>query len=404
MDIGYKTMVGLFYKSRDLLLVRRSRRLRRAMEMNHLLRNTILVIFLFVGMQAYPQEVNETAQPAEQAVQPVKQKADLDVTELIMDHVADAYEWHITTFGHTHVSIPLPVIVKGKDSGWQIFSSARFEHGTAEYQGFYISREGDNKGKIVEKDASGEEIRPWDFSITKNACSLMLSSAALIIMILSCARWYKRRKEKPEEISPKGFIAMMEMLIMSIVDDVVKPCIGKNYKRYTPYLLTVFFFIFFNNLLGIIPLFPGGANVTGNIAITCVLALFTFVIVNIYGTKEYWKEIFWPDVPMWLKIPIPIMPAIELVGVFTKPFALMIRLFANILAGHSIVLGLTCMIFLTVSLGAAMNTGMSVLSVVMTVFIDFVELLVAFIQAYVFTMLSAVFIGLSQVEPHHVKN
>ena len=362
--------------------------------MNYLLRNMILAIFLFVGMQAYPQEANQPAQPE-------KEKS-LDVTELIMDHVADAYEWHITTFGQTQISIPLPVIVKGKDSGWQVFSSSRFEHG-ATYQGFCIAPEGNNKGKIVEKDASGEEIRPWDISITKNACSLMLSSALLIILILSCARWYKRRKEKPEEISPKGFIGMMEMLIMSIVNDVVKPCIGKNYSRYTPYLLTVFFFIFFNNLLGIIPIFPGGANVTGNIAITAVLAVFTFIIVNIYGKKEYWKEIFWPDVPIWLKIP-PIMPAIELVGVFTKPFALMIRLFANILAGHSIVLGLTCMIFLTVSLGAAMNTGMTVLSIVMTVFIDFVELLVAFIQAYVFTMLSAVFIGLSQVEPHHVKN
>jgi len=356
----------------------------------------MLGIFLFtgMGMQVYPEEVNGTALP--------EKEKKLDVTELIMDHVADAYEWHITTFGHTQVSIPLPVIVKGKDNGWQLFSSARFEHG-AEYQGFYISQEGDNKGKIVEKDDSGEEVRPWDFSITKNTCSLMLSSAALIVMILLCARWYKQRKEKPEEISPKGFIGMMEMLIMSIVNDVVKPCIGKNYKRYAPYLLTVFFFIFFNNLLGIIPIIPGGANVTGNIAITAVLAVFTFVIVNVNGTKEYWKEIFWPDVPIWLKIP-PIMPAIELVGVFTKPFALMIRLFANILAGHSIVLGLTCMIFLTVSLGAAMNTGMSVLSVVMTVFIDFVELLVAFIQAYVFTMLSAVFIGLSQVEAHHAKN
>jgi F-type H+-transporting ATPase subunit a len=133
------------------------------------------------------------------------------------------------------------------------------------------------------------------------------------------------------------------------------------------------------------------------------LALSTFIIVNIFGTKEYWKEIFWPDVPLWLKIPIPIMPIVELAGLFTKPFALMIRLFANILAGHAVVLGLTCIIFLTVNLGTAMNTGMSVLSVVMTIFIDFVELLVAFIQAYVFTMLSAVFIGLSQVEAHHVK-
>ncbi|MDR2231846.1 MAG: F0F1 ATP synthase subunit A, partial [Tannerella sp.] len=209
---------------------------------------------------------------------------------------------------------------------------------------------------------------------------------------------------RPESASPKGFIALIEMLIMSVVDGVIKPCIGKNYKPYVPYLLTVFFFIFTNNLLGIIPIFPGGANVTGNIAITSILALFTFVIVNVFGTKEYWREILWPDVPLWLKAPIPIMPAIELVGIFTKPFALMIRLFANILAGHSIILGLTCMIFLTVSLGPALNTGMSIISILMTVFIGFIELLVAYIQAYVFTMLSAVFIGLSQVQPHHSKH
>jgi len=360
--------------------------------MNNLLRKTILVLFLLAGMQAYSEEISGTAHHEEE---------ELNVTELIIDHVMDAYEWHIASFGHTHVSIPLLIIVKGKDSGWNIFSSSRFAHGHS-YNGFYISQKEEYKGKIVELNASNEEVRPLDISITKNACSLLLSSTVLIIMIMSCASWYRKRQGKPEEISPKGFIAMIEMLIMSIVNDVVKPCIGKNYKRYVPYLLTVFFFIFLNNLLGIIPIFPGGANVTGNIAVTVVLAICTFIIVNIYGTKEYWKEIFWPDVPIFLKIPIPIMPALELVGVFTKPFALTIRLFANILAGHAIALGLTCIIFLTVSLGAAMNAGMSVISVAMAVFIGFVELLVAFIQAYVFTMLSAVFIGLSQVEPHHV--
>mgnify|MGYP003076241423 FL=1 len=153
-----------------------------------------------------------------------------------------------------------------------------------------------------------------------------------------------------------------------------------------------------------IPIFPFGANVTGNISVTLVLALFTMVIVNIFGTKEYWKEIFWPEVPTWLKVPIPIMPAIEFVGILTKPFALMIRLFANILAGHSIVLGLVCLIFVTVQLGTAINTSMTVVSVVLTIFIDLVEILVAYIQAYVFTMLSAVFIGLAQVEPHHAKH
>ena len=364
--------------------------------MNHLFRNIILLFFLFTGIQTYAEEITET-------VHQEKESEDFNVTELILDHLADSYEWHITTFGHTHISIPLPIIIKGKNSGWQIFSSSRFEHGHAEYKGFYLSKQKDKKGKIVEKNASGEEIRPIDISITKNACSLLMSSFFLIIIVMSCARWYKQRQGKPEEISPKGFIAAFEMLAMTIVNDVAKPCIGKNYKRYTPYLLTVFFFIFFNNLLGIIPLFPGGANVTGNIAVTSVLAICTFIIVNVFGTKEYWKEILWPDVPIWLKA-LPIMPAIELIGIFTKPFALMIRLFANILAGHAIVLGLTCMIFLTVSLGTAMNTGMSIIAVLMSVLIGFVELLVAFIQAYVFTLLSSVFIGLAQVEPHHVKN
>ena len=190
---------------------------------------------------------------------------------------------------------------------------------------------------------------------------------------------------------------------MNINDDVIKPCIGKDYRKFSPYLLTVFFFIFLNNLMGIIPIFPGGANVTGNIAITFTLAICTFLIVNIFGTKEYWKEIFWPDVPVWLKVPLPLMPAIELVGVFTKPFALMIRLFANMLAGHSIILGLTCLVFVTVSLGPAMNASMTVVSVLFTVFINLVEVLVAYIQAYVFVLLSAVFIGLARVEPHHAK-
>lgn len=327
-----------------------------------------------------------------------EESEELNVKELILDHLADAYDWHITTIGEKHISIPLPVIVKGQESGWHIFSSSKFHHGHDSYEGFYISHDEKYKGKIVEK-INGEEVRPWDFSITKNAASLLFSSIVLILVILSCAKYYKKRKEHPEEVSPKGFVAFIELTIMSVLDGVIKPCIGKNYKRYTPYLLTVFFFIIFNNLLGLIPIFPGGANVTGNIAVTFVLAMFTFVIVNLYGTKEYWKEIFWPDVPVWMKA-FPLMPAIELVSVFTKPFALMIRLFANILAGHAMVLGLICVIFLTVKLGAATNAGMTAITVVMTVFIDCVELLVAYIQAYVFTMLSAVFIGLSQVEPH----
>jgi len=320
----------------------------------------------------------------------------LNVREFILEHVSDSYEWHITKIGEHHISIPLPVIVYSQTTGWHVFMSSVFHHSPV-HNGLTIAHEGANKGKIVEIDAAGNEVKPFDISITKNAFSLLFSSIMLVIIILSVSRSYKKDNYKPQ----KGFVAFMEMFIMNVNDDIIKPCVGKDYKRYAPYLLTVFFFIFINNILGLIPIFPGGANVTGNIAITFVLAICTFLIVNFSGSKEYWREILWPDVPLWLKAPLPLMPVIELVGIFTKPFALMIRLFANMLAGHSIVLGLTALIFVTVSLGPAMNTSMTVLSVVFSVFIAFVELLVAYIQAYVFTMLSAVFIGLARIEPHH---
>ena len=320
----------------------------------------------------------------------------IDVKELILEHLADSYTWHITKIGETDIAIPLPIIVYSQTTGWHVFMSSAF-HETGEHEGLTIAAEGKYKGKIVEKDAQGNEVKPFDISITKVAFSLLLNSALLIFIILMVARSYK--KDSLE--SKKGFVGFMELFIMNINDDVIKPCIGKDYRKFSPYLLTVFFFIFFNNLVGIIPIFPGGANVTGNIAITFTLAVCTFLIVNIFGTKEYWREIFWPDVPVWLKVPVPLMPAIELVGVFTKPFALMIRLFANMLAGHSVVLGLTCLVFVTVSLGPAMNTSMTIVSVLFTVFINLVEVLVAYIQAYVFVLLSAVFIGLARVEPHH---
>ena len=334
-----------------------------------------------------------------QASEPVSGEAhnkELSVKDLILDHLMDSYEWHITDWGTTSIAIPLPVIVYSQSTGWHVFLSSALHHG-ATHQGLFIAPEGKYKGKIVEKDSKGNEARPFDISITKVVMSLLISSILLIFIILTVARSYKKDVFEAK----KGFVGFMEMFIMNINDEVIRPCIGKDYRRFSPYLLTVFFFIFINNVLGLIPIFPGGANVTGNIAITFVLALCTFFLVNIVGTKEYWKEIFWPDVPMWLKFPIPLMPVIEIVGVFTKPFALMIRLFANILAGHSIVLGLTCLVFVTVKLGAVMNTEMTIVSVVFSVFINFVEILVAYIQAYVFTMLSAVFIGLARVEPHH---
>ena len=191
---------------------------------------------------------------------------------------------------------------------------------------------------------------------------------------------------------------MIEALVVMINDEVIKGCIGEDYRRYAPYLLTAFFFVLVNNLIGILPIFPGGANVTGNIAITLVLALCTFLFTNIYGTKAYWKDIFWPKVPLWLKVPVPLMPMIELFGIFTKPFALMIRLFANIMAGHAAILSLVAIIFITVKAGPVINGSMTVISVLFGIFMDLLELLVAFIQAYVFTMLSAVFIGLSRIK------
>ncbi|MDR1226161.1 MAG: F0F1 ATP synthase subunit A [Prevotellaceae bacterium] len=317
-----------------------------------------------------------------------------DVKKVVFDHLSDSYTWHITAIGETDVAVYLPVIVRSAGGEWSVFSSSKFHHGTAAYNGFHIAQEGKYKGKIVEKNAAGEEIRPWDFSLTKNALSLLINCTILLLVILPLARWYKGGTMKPV----KGFRGAVEMLILSIYDEVIKPCVGEDYRIYAPYLLTVFFFIFVNNLVGLVPFFPGGANVTGNIAITMVLALCTFCVVNFSGTKAYWKEIFWPEVPLWLKVPAPIMPVIEIFGVFTKPFALMIRLFGNIMAGHAVTLGLICLVFITASMGVAVNAGMSVVAVFFTCFITFVECLVAYIQAYVFTLLSAVFIGMARVK------
>ena len=319
-----------------------------------------------------------------------------DVKEVIFSHIGDSYGWHITTWGDRHITIPLPVIAYSRDKGWNFFLSSKLHHG--EYHGFYIAQEGAYEGKLVERNAAEEEVRPLDLSLTKNAAALLINSLILLCIVLDVARWYGKN---PNRSVPKGFVGAMELFVMDINDNLIKPCIGPHYRRYAPYLLTAFFFILINNLMGLVPFFPGGASTTGNIAVTMVLALCTFFSVNLFGNREYWKEIFWPDVPLWMKVPIPLMPAIELFGVFTKPFALMIRLFANMMAGHAIILGLTCLIFLTVAIGPAMNASMTIVSVVMTIFMNFLELLVAYIQAYVFTMLSAVFIGLSQAESHH---
>lgn len=343
-----------------------------------------IIVAIFAGFLCVPL----TAQTA-------PEEGSVNVIEVVMGHISDSYDWHITNIGDRELTLHLPVIVRGRD-GWHCFSSRRL-HGGQEYEGLYIAQDGAYEGKIVERLPDGSEHRPLDLSITKTTTGLFINCLVLLTLVLGVARWYRRHQSTTDV--PGGLVAIMEMFISAMMDEVIEPCIGPNYRRFTPYLLTAFFFIFVNNLMGLIPIFPAGANVTGNIAVTLVLALATFLAVNLFGNKHYWKDIFWPEVPWWLKVPIPIMPAIEFVGILTKPFALMIRLFANIMAGHSVILILTCIVFVTASMGRVVNHSMIVVSVFLTIFMNCLELLVAFLQAYVFTMLSAVFIGLAQETP-----
>ena len=309
---------------------------------------------------------------------------DIDVAEIIFDHIGDDYEWHLLTWGDKHVMLHLPVIVHSS-TGWHVFSSKHLEHGES-YEGLKIDPE---KGKIVEVD-SGK--RPFDISITKNVLSLMMSSLLLLIVVLLTARWYKKHDVLNE--APTGIAALMEPLVM-MVHDMARENIGEaDYRKYSPYLCMVFLFILFNNFLGIMPFFPGGANLTGNIAITLVLALCTFFTVNLTGSKHYYQEMFNnPDVPVFLK---PIMPVIEVFSALMKPVSLTVRLFANMLAGHVMILCMVCVIFIMAKYGPLLCGGMSVVSVLFGLFLDALECLVAFIQAYVFTTLSSIYIGLAR--------
>ena len=312
----------------------------------------------------------------------------LNIPEIVLHHLADAYEWHIVS----DVSIPLPIIIRSSQTGEWHFCTA---HSLPD--GFFFNEEA--HGKIYERMADGTTDRPWDLSITRNVLQIWIVVALLLTVFLCCARWYKKHDKTSD--APSGFVGVIEMLVMMINDSVIKSSIGeKHYRKYAPYLLTVFFFIFFTNLLGLLPIFPGGSNVTGNINITFFLAICTFLAINLFGNKEYWKDIFWPDVPIFLKA-IPLMPVIEIFSVFTKPFALMVRLFANMMAGHAMILSFTCVIFLGWTLGTGMGAGLNAFSIIMLLFFNALELLVAFVQAYVFTMLSAVFIGLAHKEHEH---
>ncbi len=322
--------------------------------------------------------------------------AAINPKEIIFEHLGDGYGWEVP-FNH-HMRMPLPVIVWGKD-GLHCFMSSKIDHGQTYTDGsatFKIAgKDSPYKGKIVEI-IDGKEYKPWDFSITKNVCALFITVILVILSIMSVARWHRRMGHK----APRKFVGALESLITFIYDGVIKPTLGAKALKFAPYLLTVFFFILYMNLLGLIVVFPGGANLTGNIAVTLVLALITFFITNFMGTKHYWKAVLWPDVPMWLKFPLPIMPVIEIFGVFTKPAALTVRLFANMMGGHMIVIVLTLLIFIFGAMGAAVAGATSVVSVCFSVFMLLIDVLVSFIQAYVFTMLSTLFIAFGQEDGH----
>jgi F-type H+-transporting ATPase subunit a len=369
-----------------------------------------------------------------------------DAGKMILDHIKDSYDWHIADIGGHAISIPLPVILLTHDHGLVVFSSANFHHGHSAYTveeptkfkatrikmqvgekvdstvvdvdmtSHFVLKDGHVVGyrspeagfdyhnihsleSGIIKEASlvdfynGNQGAFIDLSITKNVFSILLSVSLLLVVFISIANAYKANPGK----APKGIQSFMEPLILFIRDEVAKPSIGNGYEKFLPYLLTIFFFIWFNNMMGLIPVFPFGANVTGNIAVTLTMAVFTFVLTHVNAKATYWKHIFLPDVPAWL---LPIMIPIEIFGAFIKPVVLTLRLFANITAGHIIALAFFSLIFIFGSMLPAAGFGVSIVSVGFTVFMNFMELLVAFLQAYVFTLLSAIYIGMA-VEEHH---
>jgi F-type H+-transporting ATPase subunit a len=319
---------------------------------------------------------------------------------MIMEHVVDNHEWFIARIGRANIYLPLPVLLLC-DGQFHAFLSSRFHNESHSYLGFVLSERGPNKGKIVtiQQEMTGKGPAVYDFSITKTVLAIFISSFFLILIFVSVANRYRREPKR----APHGLQNLLEPLILFIRDDVARSSIGeKKYEKYLPYLLTIFFFILFNNLLGIIPIFPGGANVTGNIAVTGVMAACTLVITTFSGNRHYWIDIInTPGVPWWLKIPVPLMPVVEIIGIITKPFVLMVRLFANMTAGHIIILGFISIIIIFGQISTALGIGVGIPTLLFMVFMNLLELLVAFIQAYVFTLLSALYFGLATIEPHH---
>ncbi|WP_417884644.1 F0F1 ATP synthase subunit A [Zunongwangia sp.] len=329
----------------------------------------------------------------------VEDEREFNATEMILHHIGDSHGWHFYGEAENSFTIPLPVILY-TDNGLVTFMSSEFHHDDKGHH--VVEKDGmrfvNLHEKIYQLDPGAEELildktdhpenaeRPYDFSITKNVAAMLITVVIMLIIFSLLAKHYKKK-----EVSPKGLNNALEALVIFVRDDIARPQIGeKKYMKFMPFLLTVFFFIWITNLLGLL---PGAANVTGNIAVTFSLAMFTFVLIVFNGNKDFWKHTLWmPGIPTFVK---PILAVVEIIGIITKPAALMIRLFANITAGHIIILSLIGLIFILESAGVA---GVSV---PFAVFISVLELLVAFLQAFIFTMLSALFIGLAVEEHEH---
>ncbi len=334
-----------------------------------------LFVFTIAFSMASPQEEPE---PEFNDHQSINEK-EFNASEVIIHHVLDDHIWHLWE-GH-YGTIFLPVIVYSSDKGLDLFSSSRFydeHHNIVEYNGYKLEH------NHIYLSESGKAV--LDLSITKNVAMLLINATILLLVLSAVGRAYKRNVGK----APKGIQSFLEPVILFVRDEVVKPNITHNHEKYLPYLLTLFFFILFGNLLGLL---PGAGNLTGNIAVTMVLALFTFVITNVNGNKSYWGHIFWtPGVPLILRLVI--LP-VEIIGIFTKPISLTIRLFVAVTAGHIVLLALISLTFIFGSVWVGFGSSVIIL------FIDLIELLVAGIQAYVFTLFTALYIGMATEEHAH---
>lgn len=344
-------------------------------------------ILLTFSTAVFAQHEPEGHAPVPHEGEHEQKKEGFDAKEVIFGHIMDAHEFHFLDYkgsdGKEHaVTIPLPVILYSSAKGFSVFSSSRFEHGHAEYNGYKLVKETIGE-KIVSTDPA-EKV--FDISLTRNVVQMLLALALLVWLFISIANSYK--KGQGVKTAPKGKQSLLEPVVTFVRDEVAVPNLGHKANKYLPYLLTVFFFILINNIVGLI---PGTANVTGNIAFTAVLGVISFIVILFSSNGHYWQHIFNPPgVPFGVKL---ILVPVEFLSVFIKPFALIIRLFANMVAGHIIIICLISLIFIFGQLHPAAGWGASPLSIAFTIFIYFIEVLVAFLQAFIFTVLTAVFIG-----------